>query len=89
MSKKLDNLSLLFSSIGFTSIIFTFLYLKTTINVWLILISIPISLFAYLGVIIGIIALMKKPVQKWKPIVAIIIFLLTNIINALLFLTII
>jgi len=89
MSKQLDNWSFILALIGLGSIIFTILYLTNTINIWLIFLSIPISLSSYVGVVLGIIALIKKPIQKWKPITAIIIFLLTSIINAFLFMNLI
>ena len=83
MEKKLDNLSIIFSVVGF--LISFLVFISTWLNLSYIralpdLVIIYLFIFGIIilivGLVIGIIALIKKSGSKWKPIISLVLFIL-------------
>jgi len=84
MSKKLDNWAF---GLGVTGLISLFVWVNPAYSSsgWGGILFNIFDLARYVGLIMGIIALAKGSNQKWKPISAIILFILTGLISIVIF----
>ena len=77
---KLDNWSLGLSIIGCFSLVLMIIYILGFVNIFILLVWIVFGLCGLVGFILAIVSLVKGSNQKWKPILAIFIYILLDII---------
>jgi len=81
MGKKLDNWAFILGILGLVSVVFGAINLSAGGNIATTILATLLGVAGFAGLIVGIVGLVMKSQQKWKPILGIVFYVVALILN--------